>query len=90
MEMVKAYLEHYGRVLKFAWEKVIKVVFYIVFMWGFLVTALFLFLEDFWKAAGIVSAIILFRITQTEFYKEYYGTRLPEDRQHAVQKQGKR
>ena len=73
----------------FIWKNVVVVSLYVIAMWVLLTAATFLFIQDFWRAAGIVSAVILFRVTQAEFYKEFYGSRNPVDNNNAVQKQSK-
>lgn len=95
MSKALAILQFVLSVVGFAIKKVAEsygiTLIYIVVLWGLLVTGLFLLLEDFWKAAGIVSAFSLYQITQSEFNREMMGQRNPEGNvKHAVQKQSKR
>lgn len=82
-------ISYYKAILKEVWNRVIIVVLYVIAMWSLLVAAVFLFTKDLLQAAGIVSAIVLFRLVQAEFNKEFFGARNPEVK-NAVQKQSKR
>jgi hypothetical protein len=58
-------------------------------MWLFVVAAATLFFGDLLRAAGFVSAITLYLMTQSEFNKEFFGKRVPDRMivNDAVQKQ---
>lgn len=83
MDFIKLWLSFALRIAGFIWQQVGIALVYIIIMWASLVAAVFLVTKDLWTAAGIVSAICLFRIVQAEFNKEFFGARNPD----AIQKQ---
>lgn len=69
-------------VLDIILKQIATPVMYLFFMWLSLVMASTLFFGDFWRGAGFISAISLYYVIQSEFNKEFFGSR------NAVQKQG--
>lgn len=75
----------FKQVLLIIWKFVIVPGLYALLMWASLIAAAFLVLGDLWQAAGFVSAITLYFITQAEFKKEFFGAR-----NYGIQEQKKR
>jgi hypothetical protein len=74
-------------VAKIVWKFLIIPSIYLFLMWFGLVIAGFLWLEDFWKSAGIVSALLFTQMIRAEFNKEFFGARNPQRINNAVQEQ---
>jgi len=81
-EEIKFRMRMYTEILRVGFRMLVLPTMYMFFMWAFQVVAAFLFFKDFWRAAGFVSAIVLYQITSSEFNKEFFG------RRNAIQKQG--
>lgn len=91
MEMLKGLAKHYAVLVVLIWKRIVIPVLYLAAMWSFVVIALYLYTEDFWRSAGIVSCIVLFFIVRSEFYNEFMGTRNPSNAvRNGIQEQKKR